>query len=96
MENVSYGYKGRSKALQNLSLIVPKGFVIALVGLSGCGKSTTASLLMRFCDASAGHIYMEGKRLPQHETGRTAKTYCNGSPTGKPVFRNHPGESAPC
>ena len=61
MENVSYGYKGRSKALQNLSLTVPKGFVIALVGLSGCGKSTTASLLMRFCDASAGHIYMEGK-----------------------------------
>ena len=33
----------------------------ALVGLSGCGKSTTASLLMRFCDPKTGRIYMEGK-----------------------------------
>lgn len=61
MENVSYGYEGRSRALKDLSLAVPKGSVVALVGLSGCGKSTTAALLMRFCDAAAGHIYMEGK-----------------------------------
>ena len=61
MENVSYGYEGRSRALKDLSLTVPKGSVVALVGLSGCGKSTTAALLMRFCDAAAGHIYMEGK-----------------------------------
>lgn len=61
MENVSYGYEGRSRALKDLSLTVPKGSVVALVGLSGCGKSTTAALLMRFCDAAAGHMYMEGK-----------------------------------
>lgn len=61
MENVSYGYEGRSRALKDLSLTVPKGSVVALVGLSGCGKSTTAALLMRFCDAATGHIYMEGK-----------------------------------
>ena len=61
MENVSYGYEGRARALQDVSLTVPKGSVVALVGLSGCGKSTTASLLMRFCDAAAGHIYLEGK-----------------------------------
>ena len=39
----------------------PKVLLSLLVGLSGCGKSTTASLLMRFCDAAAGHIYMDGK-----------------------------------
>ena len=61
MEHVSYGYEGRARALQDVSLTIPKGSVVALVGLSGCGKSTTASLLMRFCDAAAGHIYMEGK-----------------------------------
>lgn len=60
MENVSYGYEGRARALQDVSLTVPKGSVVALVGLSGCGKSTTASLLMRFCDAASGHIYLEG------------------------------------
>ena len=52
MEHVSYGYEGRARALQDVSLTIPKGSVVALVGLSGCGKSTTASLLMRFCDAA--------------------------------------------
>ncbi|WP_347043474.1 ABC transporter ATP-binding protein/permease [Fusicatenibacter saccharivorans] len=60
MEHVSYGYEGRSRALQDVSLTIPKGSVAALVGLSGCGKSTTASLLMRFCDPKEGHIYLEG------------------------------------
>ncbi len=61
MENVSYGYEGRNKALEDISLKIPKGSVVALVGLSGCGKSTTASLLMRFCDAKSGNIYIDGK-----------------------------------
>ena len=61
MDHVSYGYEGRIRALQDISLTVPKGTVAALVGLSGCGKSTTASLLMRFCDPLSGKIYIEGK-----------------------------------
>ena len=61
MDHVSYGYEGRSRALQDMCLTVPKGTVAALVGLSGCGKSTTASLLMRFCDPLSGSIYIEGK-----------------------------------
>lgn len=60
MDHVSYGYEGRPRALQDISLRIPRGSVAALVGLSGCGKSTTASLLMRFCDASAGKLYLEG------------------------------------
>ena len=61
MEHVSYGYEGRSRALSDVSLEIPKGSVVALVGMSGCGKSTTASLLMRFCDPKSGHIFMDGK-----------------------------------
>lgn len=61
MDHVSYGYEGRNRALQDMSLTVPKGNTVALVGLSGCGKSTTASLLMRFCDPLSGNIYIEGK-----------------------------------
>ena len=61
MDHVSYGYEGRSRALQDISLTVPKGKTVAMVGLSGCGKSTTASLLMRFCDPLSGNIYIEGK-----------------------------------
>ena len=61
MEHVSYGYEGRSRALQNVSLTIPRGSSVALVGLSGCGKSTAASLLMRFCDPDQGTIFIEGK-----------------------------------
>lgn len=61
MEHVSYGYEGRSRALQDVSLTIPRGSSVALVGLSGCGKSTAASLLMRFCDPDQGTIFNEGK-----------------------------------
>lgn len=61
MEHVSYGYEGRSRALQDVSLTIPRGSSVAIVGLSGCGKSTAASLLMRFCDPDQGTIFIEGK-----------------------------------
>ena len=61
MEHVSYGYEGRSRALQDVSLTIPRGSSVALVGLSGCGKSTAGSLLMRFCDPDQGTIFIEGK-----------------------------------
>lgn len=61
MEHVYYGYEGRSRALQDVSLTIPRGSSVALVGLSGCGKSTAASLLMRFCDPDQGTIFIEGK-----------------------------------
>lgn len=61
MEHVSYGYEGRSRALQDVSLTIPRGSSVALVGLSGCGKSTATSLLMRFCDPDQGTIFIEGK-----------------------------------
>lgn len=61
MDHVSFQYPGRSGGLKDLSLEIPKKSVVAIVGLSGCGKSTTASLLMRFIDPIKGKIYLEGK-----------------------------------
>ena len=61
MEQVSHTYTGRNAALTDISLEVPRGQVTALVGLSGCGKSTVASLLMRFSDPSSGRIKLEGR-----------------------------------
>ena len=61
MEHVSYGYEGRSRALQDVSLTIPRGSSVALVGLSGGGKSTAASILMSFCDPDQGTIFIEGK-----------------------------------
>lgn len=61
LEHVSYAYEGRKTALRDVSIDIPKGKVTALVGLSGCGKSTAAGLMMRFFDVKSGRILIEGR-----------------------------------
>ncbi len=61
LEHISFRYQGRSAALKDVSLDIPKGRVTALVGLSGSGKSTIAALLMRFYDLEQGRILLEGE-----------------------------------
>lgn len=61
IKNVSFTYSGRKeKALDHISLRIPKGAVIALVGPSGGGKSTLADLIPRFFDVSQGEILIDG------------------------------------
>ena len=60
--DVSFTYPGaKKKALYHVSFEVPDGKKIALVGASGSGKSTAASLIPRFYDVSSGNVSIEGK-----------------------------------
>lgn len=60
-KNVSFSYPGASeKALDNVSFEVPTGKTVALVGASGSGKSTAASLLPRFYDVQEGSVLIGG------------------------------------
>lgn len=61
VEHAVYAYEGRKTAVNDVSLSIPRGKVTALVGLSGCGKSTIAGLLMRFFDLQSGRILLEGR-----------------------------------
>ena len=61
MEHVSYAYQGRNAAIRDISLTIPKNSVTALAGLSGCGKSTVAGMLMRFYDPDSGSLYLDGR-----------------------------------
>lgn len=61
MEGVSCAYEGRGTALKNVSMEFAKGRVTAIAGLSGCGKSTSAAILMKFFDPLSGRVYIEGK-----------------------------------
>jgi ATP-binding cassette, subfamily B, bacterial len=63
-EAASFSYPGaRRPALNELSLDVPAGATLALVGPSGAGKTTVANLLLRFWDPSAGRIMIDGVDL---------------------------------
>lgn len=60
-KNVSFSYPGASeKALDNVSFEVPAGKTVALVGASGSGKSTAASLIPRFYDVQEGSVLIGG------------------------------------
>lgn len=61
VDNVSFTYDSKRKILKNVSMNFEKGKMTALVGKSGCGKSTIAALLMRFNDVSEGKILLEGR-----------------------------------
>lgn len=60
LEDVCFHYVKNKQTLNHVDLEIKKGNVVALAGLSGCGKSTIASLLMRFLDPDSGKIYIEG------------------------------------
>jgi ATP-binding cassette subfamily B protein len=64
-DNVTFHYPSRPEtpALEGLSLQVPEGEVLALVGPSGAGKTTVFQLLLRFYDPQAGRIALDGIEL---------------------------------
>jgi ATP-binding cassette subfamily B protein len=62
-ENVYFRYESGPDVLQEISLKVLSGRRVALVGASGNGKSTLASLLLRFYDPQQGRITLDGRDL---------------------------------
>ena len=64
MSLVSFTYPGRRRrALSEVSFSVPRGGTVALVGPSGAGKTTVASLFLRFWDPDEGTVRLDGQNL---------------------------------
>ena len=61
LENVCFSYRPRQKLIENLSLSVQPGRRVAIVGPTGCGKTTLINLLMRFYDVTGGSVKVEGE-----------------------------------
>ena len=60
IQNVAFSYRPEQPLIENFNLEVKPGQRVALVGPTGCGKTTVINLLMRFYDVDSGSIQVEG------------------------------------
>ena len=62
-DSVSFSYTKEKKLIEDLNLSVEPGMHVAIVGPTGCGKTTLINLLMRFYDTDAGSVSVDGKDI---------------------------------
>lgn len=60
IKDLSFSYQDNQKLIENLNVEALPGQTIAIVGPTGCGKTTLINLLMRFYDQKSGHITIDG------------------------------------
>ncbi|MBQ2100247.1 MAG: ATP-binding cassette domain-containing protein, partial [Lachnospiraceae bacterium] len=73
LENVYFSYVPEKKLIQNFNLAVKPGQRVAIVGPTGCGKTTVINLLMRFYDVDSGTIRVDGNDI-RHLTRGSLRT----------------------
>ena len=64
-ENVVFRYGYREPVLKNVSLRIPKGKKVALVGESGCGKTTISKLILNFFSPESGRVLINGRDVKE-------------------------------
>ena len=75
LENVYFSYTADQKLIQDFNLSVKPGQRIAIVGPTGCGKTTLINLLMRFYDVNEGHILIDGHQISDITRGSLRTNY---------------------
>jgi len=72
-DRVSFGYEPEKLVLDDISVAVQPGMVVALVGPSGSGKTTFANLVPRFYDPTSGRVLIDGRDI-RHVTLRSLRS----------------------
>ena len=75
MKNVYFQYVPEKKLIQNFNLQVKPGQRVAIVGPTGCGKTTVINLLMRFYDVNSGSIKVDGTDIRDITRGSLRTNY---------------------
>ena len=75
VENVSFSYSPEKPLIRNFNLNVKPGQRVAIVGPTGCGKTTLINLLMRFYDVGSGRITVEGRDISEVKRSSLRKSY---------------------
>ena len=63
LDNIQFGYNSEKILIHDVNINVKKGDHIAIVGPTGCGKTTLINLIMRFYDINDGNIIIDGKNI---------------------------------
>ena len=79
-------YYGESKIIDNLSLEVPKGKIVCLIGRNGVGKSTTLKSIMGLTKTPKGSIMFDGKEIIKMKPYERAKLGIGYVPQGRDIF----------
>lgn len=75
MKNVAFSYSKDKELIKNLNLSVESGNRVAIVGPTGCGKTTLVNLLMRFYDVDEGKISVDGVDINSATRESLRKSY---------------------
>ena len=75
LENVHFSYVPDKKLIQDFNLTVKPGQRVAIVGPTGCGKTTVINLLMRFYDVDSGQIRVDGTDIRDITRGSLRTSY---------------------
>ena len=73
--HIRFGYLPGKTVINDLSLKVKEGEQIALVGQTGCGKTTLVNLLLRFYDINQGNVYFDGNDIRQIKKSDLRKSF---------------------
>lgn len=74
-KNVSFSYTPNQRLIENLSFSVKAGQRVAIVGPTGCGKTTLINLLMRFYDVTGGEILLDGVDIREIDLEKLRSKY---------------------
>lgn len=64
-EKIDFGYSEKERFIKNLNFSIEPGQKVAIVGPTGCGKTTLMNLLMRFYDVTSGKILIDGQNIQE-------------------------------
>ncbi|OYU27403.1 MAG: ABC transporter ATP-binding protein [Burkholderiales bacterium PBB2] len=85
IKNLSAGY-GKVQVLHGISMEVPKGQVVSLIGSNGAGKTTTMRAVSGMIAPTGGEIHLNGERIDGLESFHIARRGLAHSPEGRRVF----------
>lgn len=85
IKDLRSGY-GKIEVLKGLSLSIPQGKIISLIGSNGAGKTTFLATLSGLISARTGSVYFEGKNITHLSPDKIVKTGISHVPEGRRVF----------